>query len=99
LAERVGCSVTMIGNVETLRKFPSAEMLQHIACSLGAPVCDLFVVWAPLSANLASRPDTGAHQASASRGACADSRSESRTGSTGTVTTDSRVRRLIRTGS
>ncbi len=43
LAELVGCSVTMIGNVETLRKFPSPENLEKIAVSLEAPVRDLFV--------------------------------------------------------
>ena len=99
LAERVGCSVTMIGNVETLRKFPSAETLQHIASSLDAPVCDLFIVWAPLSANLAPRPESVSLPSSAARGACADPGAEIRSGSPGTVAADPRVRRLIRTGS
>lgn len=99
LAERVGCSVTMIGNVETLRKFPSPENLQRIAMSLDAPVCDLFIVWAPMSGNVPSRPETGARQTLAGRGECPDTPIGGGNGSPGAPPADLRVRRLIRTGS
>lgn len=42
LAERVGISTTMIGNVETLKRFPSPENLDKLALALGVPIAELF---------------------------------------------------------
>jgi len=42
LAERVGCSTTMIGNIETLKRFPSPENINRIAAALHVPPSDLF---------------------------------------------------------
>jgi transcriptional regulator with XRE-family HTH domain len=42
LAERVSCSTTLIGNIETLKRFPSARNLDRIAAALGIPPSDLF---------------------------------------------------------
>lgn len=42
LAERTGCSPTMIGNVETGKRFPSANLLDRLAEAFGVPVFELF---------------------------------------------------------
>ena len=42
LAEKVGCSSTLIGNIEINRKFPSAENINRIANALEVKVADLF---------------------------------------------------------
>ena len=42
LAERVGCSTTLIGNIETRKRFPSAENLDRIAAALEIPPSELF---------------------------------------------------------
>lgn len=47
LAERVRCSTTLIGNIETLKRFPSAENLDRIAQALQSPVYELFMVDSP----------------------------------------------------
>jgi transcriptional regulator with XRE-family HTH domain len=43
LAKRVGCSTTLIGNIETLKRFPSAENMDRIADALEVPVYELFM--------------------------------------------------------
>ncbi len=47
LGERVGCSTTLIGNIETLKRFPSAENLDRIAGALEIPVYELFMKDSP----------------------------------------------------
>ncbi|HUX39834.1 MAG TPA: helix-turn-helix transcriptional regulator [Rectinemataceae bacterium] len=47
LAERVGCSTTLIGNIETLKRFPSAENFDRIAAALEVPVYELFMKDSP----------------------------------------------------
>ena len=47
LAERVGCSTTLIGNIETLKRFPSAENLDKIAEAFDAPLYELFMEYSP----------------------------------------------------
>ena len=42
LAEKVGCSSTLIGNIEINRKFPSAENINRIANALEVKVANLF---------------------------------------------------------
>lgn len=42
LGERVGCSTTMIGNIETLKRFPSPENINRIAAALHVPPAELF---------------------------------------------------------
>lgn len=42
LAEKVGCSTTLIGNIETLKRFPSAENLDRIAAALEIHPSELF---------------------------------------------------------
>jgi len=42
LAERVGCSTTLIGNIEVGKRFPSAENLNKIADALEIPPSELF---------------------------------------------------------
>lgn len=42
LAERVGCSTTLIGNIETLKRFPSAENIDRIAAALEIQPSELF---------------------------------------------------------
>jgi len=42
LAEKVGCSSTLIGNIEINRRFPSAENINRIADALEVKVADLF---------------------------------------------------------
>ena len=47
LAERAGCSPTMIGNIEITKRFPSAESLDKLATALGVPVYELFMEKSP----------------------------------------------------
>jgi transcriptional regulator with XRE-family HTH domain len=42
LAERVGCSTTLIGNIEIGKRFPSAENLNRIAAALEIHPSELF---------------------------------------------------------
>jgi transcriptional regulator with XRE-family HTH domain len=49
LAERVGCSTTLIGNIEINRRFPSADNINRIAKALGVKVADLFSETEPQS--------------------------------------------------
>jgi transcriptional regulator with XRE-family HTH domain len=42
LADRVGCSTTLIGNIEIGKRFPSAENLNKIASALDIPPSELF---------------------------------------------------------
>ena len=42
LAEKVGCSSTLIGNIEINRRFPSAENIDRIANALEVKAADLF---------------------------------------------------------
>jgi transcriptional regulator with XRE-family HTH domain len=43
LAERVGCSTTLIGNIEIKKRFPSAENIDRLAKALNVRPMDLFV--------------------------------------------------------
>jgi transcriptional regulator with XRE-family HTH domain len=49
LAERVGCSTTLIGNIEINKRFPSAGNINRIAKALEVNVTDLFAVEEPES--------------------------------------------------
>ena len=42
LAEKVGCSTTLIGNIEIGKRFPSADNINRIAKALEVKVADLF---------------------------------------------------------
>jgi len=42
LADKVGCSTTLIGNIEINRRFPSADNINRIATALEVKVADLF---------------------------------------------------------
>jgi transcriptional regulator with XRE-family HTH domain len=42
LAERVGCSTTLIGNIEINKRFPSAGNINKIAKALEVKVSELF---------------------------------------------------------
>jgi transcriptional regulator with XRE-family HTH domain len=42
LADKVGCSTTMIGNIEINKRFPSADNINRIAKALNVKVADLF---------------------------------------------------------
>jgi len=42
LAEKVGCSTTLIGNIEIGKRFPSAGNINRIAKALEVKVADLF---------------------------------------------------------
>ena len=42
LAEKVGCSTTLIGNIEIGKRFPSALNINRIAEALEVKVADLF---------------------------------------------------------
>jgi len=42
LAEKVGCSATLIGNIEINRRFPSPKNINQIASALEVKVADLF---------------------------------------------------------
>lgn len=47
LAERAGCSPTMIGNLEIGKRFPSAELLDKIAQAFDVPIFELFMEESP----------------------------------------------------
>lgn len=61
LAERAGCSPTMIGNVEIGKRFPSSELLDRLAKAFGVPVFELFkpdsaaVAWTKDNADVRDR--------------------------------------------
>jgi transcriptional regulator with XRE-family HTH domain len=42
LAEKVGCSPTLIGKIEIMKRFPSADNLNRIAKALKVEPADLF---------------------------------------------------------
>jgi transcriptional regulator with XRE-family HTH domain len=42
LAEKIGCSPTLIGKIETMKRFPSAENIDRIAEALKITPSDLF---------------------------------------------------------
>jgi transcriptional regulator with XRE-family HTH domain len=42
LAEKVGCSPTLIGKMEAMKRFPSAETLNQIAKAFNIEPSDLF---------------------------------------------------------
>jgi len=42
LAEKIGCSPTLIGKIETMKRFPSADTLNLIAKTLKITPADLF---------------------------------------------------------
>ena len=43
LAEKVGCSPTLIGKIEIMKRFPSADSLNLLAKALKVTPADLFV--------------------------------------------------------
>lgn len=47
LAERIGCSTTLVGNIETLKRFPSPENLNLIAQALQIHPSELFMEDSP----------------------------------------------------
>ena len=49
LAEKIGCSPTLIGKIETMKRFPSADSLNRIAKALEVKVSDLFAEQEPES--------------------------------------------------
>ena len=49
LAEKVGCSTTLIGNIEINRRFPSAGNINRIAKALNVKISDLFADHEPES--------------------------------------------------
>ena len=49
LADKVGCSPTLIGNIEINRRFPSADNINRIANALDVKVSDLFSDGEPVS--------------------------------------------------
>jgi transcriptional regulator with XRE-family HTH domain len=55
LAARIGCSVTLIGNIEIKKRFPSAENLNRIANALGITLSDLFAETTDVAAKLQSK--------------------------------------------
>jgi transcriptional regulator with XRE-family HTH domain len=42
LAEKTGCSPTLIGKIETMKRFPSADTIDNIAKALRIAPADLF---------------------------------------------------------
>jgi len=42
LAEKAGCSPTLIGKIETMKRFPSADSLNRLADALKITPADLF---------------------------------------------------------
>jgi len=42
-AEKVGCSPTLIGKIETMKRFPSADTIDRIADALKVTPADLFM--------------------------------------------------------
>jgi transcriptional regulator with XRE-family HTH domain len=58
LAEKVGCSTTLIGNIEINKRFPSADNINRIAQALEVSVADLFAEEEPESMKrMASKQD------------------------------------------
>jgi len=51
LAEAIGCSTTLIGNIEINRRFPSPNNINRIAKALNVKVSDLFAEQEPESMN------------------------------------------------
>ena len=49
LAEKIGCSTTLIGNIEINKRFPSADNINRIAKALNVKISDLFVDQEPES--------------------------------------------------
>jgi transcriptional regulator with XRE-family HTH domain len=49
LADKVGCSTTLIGNIEIGKRFPSAENINRIAKALEVKVSDIFAEQEPES--------------------------------------------------
>ena len=49
LGEKVGCSTTLIGNIEINKRFPSADNINKIAKALNVKVADLFTEQEPES--------------------------------------------------
>ena len=49
LAEKVGCSTTLIGNIEIGKRFPSADNINRIAKALQVKISDLFTEQEPES--------------------------------------------------
>ena len=49
LAEKIGCSITFIGNIEINRRFPSADNINRLAKALNVDVADLFAKQEPES--------------------------------------------------
>ena len=49
LAEKVGCSTTLIGNIEINKRFPSADNINRIAKALQVKISDLFAEQEPES--------------------------------------------------
>jgi transcriptional regulator with XRE-family HTH domain len=43
LAEKIGCSPTLIGKIETTKRFPSADNINRIAKALKIEPADLFL--------------------------------------------------------
>ena len=42
LAEKIGCSPTLIGKIETMKRFPSADSIDRIVTALNITPADLF---------------------------------------------------------
>jgi len=42
LAEKMGCSTTLIGNIEVSKRFPSAQMINRLAAALDVHPAELF---------------------------------------------------------
>jgi len=57
LAERVGCSTTLIGNIETLKRFPSADNIDRIAQAFDVPIYELFMQYSPAIERAVSRSE------------------------------------------
>ena len=49
LAEKIGCSTTLIGNIEINKRFPSADNINRIAKALDVKISDLFTEQEPES--------------------------------------------------
>lgn len=54
LAERVGCSPTLIANIEIKKRFPSAENLDRISAALEIPLSELFADDSPTMERLSA---------------------------------------------
>ena len=99
LAERVGCSVTMIGHVETLTKFPSPENLHRIAVSLDVTVSELFSDGTFTAGSIGSYAGPGAGLSADGGHGNAESGTDKDGASQKHQHADNHVRRLIRYGS